>query len=228
MKAETQPRRETAHAQMWQLDAHDRVRELERVCEHEHCGRLEAEARAAEMMARVEMMQARLLDAQNEIEQLRARLAAGGESPSREMDRKPFRPQASTGSARAADARPSPQQQPQQRPYSYYSVSAVAAPEHQHRTRASSPSAQPPPPLTSGDVALAFEFADTAFGCAGSRGADWRETTAMRELSAHAGKSLPATPPPHLSLYRYVAGEIVFCAVVCVVRKICQNIRANF
>jgi hypothetical protein len=192
--AETPPRRrEPAHAQLWQLDAHDRVRELERVCEHERRGRLEAEARAAELKAR-------LLDAQNEIAQLRERLAAGGGSPSREMDRKPFRPQPSTGGARAFDSRPSPQQQPpQQRPYSYYSVSAVAAPEHQHRTQASSPSAQPPPPLSSGAVALAFEFADNAFECAGSRGADWRETTAMREYSAHAGKSLPATPPPHLS-----------------------------
>jgi len=190
--AETPPRREPAHAQLWQLDAHDRVRELERVCEHERRGRLEAEARAAEM-------QARLLVAENEIAQLREKIAAGGGSPSRELDRKPFRPQASTGGARAVDARASSQQPPpQQRPYSYYSVSAVAGPEHQ-RTQASSPSAQPPPPLSSGAVALAFDFADKAFECAGSRGADWRETTAMREYSAHAGKSLPATPPPRLS-----------------------------
>ena len=193
--AEMPPRREPAHAQLWHMDAHDRVRELERVCEHERRGRLEAEARASEM-------QAQLLDAKKEIAKLRERIAAGGGSPSHEMDRKHFRPQASTGFARAVDARPSPQQHPpQQRPCSYYTVSEVAAIEKQHRTQASSPSAQPPPPLSSGAVALAFDFAHNAFECAGSRGADWRETTAMREYSAHAGKnkSLPATPPPHLS-----------------------------
>ena len=125
------------HARVWD------ARELESAVERERSGRLAAEARAAEL-------QARLRDAQDEIVRLREQLAAGG-GPGRPNDGMSWRPRPSTGSARGTDPHASPQQRP-------YSVSAAAAPEHLYVTQASSPPAQPPPPMSSGAVSAYVSF----------------------------------------------------------------------
>ena len=139
---EAPPRRESTR--VWD------AMELERAVERERSGRLAAEARAAEL-------QARLLDAQDEIARLREQLAAGG-GLGRPNDEKPWRPRPSTGSARGADPHASPQQRP-------FSVSAAAAgPEHLqlYVTQASSPPAQPPPPMSSGAVSSYVSFPGAA------------------------------------------------------------------